>query len=146
MYLSLWFGKYYQYPVHSAFLGASVLVSLTSLRWFRDDHGLSVAQRGLNRLALPPRARTLVSTLAVIGFSHACVVLGWFVPFNLAVALQAETGPGLPSYMRDGVCGEGTTYACPSEYVPIPGRDSLHVGPDDPLLPASVRHRQGVPR
>lgn len=143
--LSLWHGKYYQYPVHSALLGATVLTGLSAFRYFRDDTGLTFAQRGVNDLAIPRQARRFVSTLAVIGFAHFWVVVGYFVPFNLFVALQADTAPALPSYMRDGMCGEGTDYACPSEYVPVPtGGDSLHVRPDDPRLPQWVRDRQGL--
>jgi hypothetical protein len=142
--LSLWYGEPYQYPVHSAFLGATVLTGLSTFRYFRDDTGLTFAERGLRELALPAPARHLVSTLAVIGFAHFWVVVAYFVPFTLSVALQADTAPALPSYMRDGLCGRGTAFACPSEYVPVPsGDDSLHVRPDDPRLPQWVRDRQG---
>jgi hypothetical protein len=121
-----------------------VLTGLSTFRYFRDDTGLSFVERGVRDLALPPRARQLVSTLAVIGFAHSWVVAAYFVPFTLSVALQADTAPRLPSYMRDGLCGGRTDYACPSEYVPVPsGDDSLHVRPDDPRLPPGVRDRQG---
>jgi hypothetical protein len=58
--------------------------------------------------------------------------------------LKADTFPPMPSYLRAGICGEGTDYACPGkEFVPVPSRTSLHLAPDDPRLPEHVRDRQG---
>ncbi|HTC81689.1 MAG TPA: spirocyclase AveC family protein, partial [Acidimicrobiia bacterium] len=114
------------------------------LRWFRDDRGLSVAERGAERLRLSGPPRTALRFLAVTGFIHVWFIVGYFVPYNF-FALKADTFPPMPSFLRAGICGQGTDYACPSGAVPIPHGRSLHVAPDDPRLPADVRAHQGLP-
>lgn len=141
--LTLFAGKYYQFPLYEPVLIAGFATGLTALRWFRDDRGQTFAERGLEEVRIPPRGRKLVSFLAITGFAHVWFVVGYFVPYNY-FALKADTFPPLPSFLRAGICGDGTGYACPSEHVPIPRRGSLHVTPDDPRLPAEVRERQGL--
>ena len=91
----------------------------------------------VRRLADAARARGV----AVI---HVWFIVGYFVPYNF-FALKADTFPPMPSFLRAGICGQGTDYACPSGAVPIPHGRSLHVAPDDPRLPADVRAHQGLP-
>jgi hypothetical protein len=72
--------------------------------------------------------------------------LGW-LPCSQTLckmAIQADSFAPAPSYVRNGICGEGTAYACPNRYVPMPSRASLHIGPDDQRLPDSVRAQQGI--
>jgi hypothetical protein len=141
--LSLFPGKYYQFPLYEPFIIALYVMGITALRWFRDDRGQSVAERGMETLRLGDRSRTAVRFLAVTGFVHVWFIVGYFVPYNF-FALKADTFPPLPSYLRAGICGQGTGYACPSDSVPIPHGKSLHVAPDDPRLPPDVRARQGL--
>jgi hypothetical protein len=51
------------------------------------------------------------------------------------------------SYLLDGLCGQGTTFACPGEAVPIPrGNTSVRIGPDGRLVvPAGTRLPRAVP-
>jgi hypothetical protein len=63
------------------------------------------------------------------------------MPYNW-MAMQADTFPPYPSYMRAEICGQGTPYACPSREVPIPNKKSLAVTPDDPRLSAEARRNQ----
>jgi hypothetical protein len=142
--LTLFAGKYYQFPLYEPFIIALFASGMTALRWFRDDRGRSVAERGEETLRVPPKARTAVRFLAVTGFIHVWFIGAYFVPYNF-FALKADTFPPMPSFLRAGICGQGTGYACPSGSVPIPHGNSLHVGPDDPRLPAGVRARQGLP-
>jgi hypothetical protein len=50
----------------------------------------------------------------------------------------------MPSYLREGICGNGTDYACPGADVPIPSRTSYHLRPDDPHLSPEARRQQGL--
>jgi hypothetical protein len=58
------------------------------------------------------------------------------------------------SYLLDGLCGQGTTFACPGEGVPNPrGSTSVRIGPDGGLvvpagtsLPRIVRLDHGAKR
>ena len=142
--MTLFAGKYYQFPLYEPFIIALFVSGTTALRWFRDDRGRSIAERGEETLRIPARARTAVRFLAVTGFIHVWFIGAYFVPYNF-FALKADTFPPMPSFLRAGICGQGTDYACPSGSVPIPHGRSLHIAPDDPGLPADVRARQGLP-
>lgn len=138
-------GKAWQWPLYEAGIIAAMNVGFTCLRFFKDDRGLTFVERGIERLQLTPRKRKLLSFLALAGFIQPFFVFGYYVPYNL-FAMRADTFPAYPSYMRTGVCGEGTSYACPSyDWVPIPQRGAkLFIGPDDPRLPQAVRDAQGI--
>jgi len=56
------------------------------------------------------------------------------VPYNF-FALKADTFPAMPSFLRAGICGQGTAYACPGQWVPIPHGKSLHITPTIPACP-----------
>ena len=141
--LTLFAGTYYQFPLYEPFIIATFACGMTAVRWFRDDRGRSLAERGSETLRIGGRARTGLRFLAVTGLVHTWFIVGYFVPYNF-FALKADTFPAMPSFLRAGICGQGTDYACPSGSVPIPHGKSLHVGPDDPRLPADVRARQGL--
>ena len=98
----------------------------------------------MSRLAKLSLVTTALTFLAVTGLVHTWFIVGYFVPYNF-FALKADTFPPMPSFLRAGICGQGTDYACPSGAVPIPHGRSLHVAPDDPRLPADVRAHQGLP-
>src|SRR5882724_11121377 len=142
--LTLFAGKYYQFPLYEPFIIATFCCGMTAIRWFRNDRGESLAERGSETLRIGGRAKKGVTFLAVTGLVHTWFIVGYFVPYNF-FALKADTFPAMPSFLRAGICGQGTDYACPSGSVPIPHGTSLHLGPDDPRLPAEVRARQGLP-
>lgn len=139
--LGLWMGNYYQFPIYEPVFVAIFLSGMTSLRYLRDDQGRSFVERGVEKLKVSTRSRQALSMLAITGFLHSLYVFGYWGPYSI-MALHADTFPPLPSYLRQSTCGEGTAYACPSRYVPIPHPGSLHVSPDDPRLPDWVRARQ----
>jgi hypothetical protein len=89
------------------------------LRYFRDDKGRSVVERGADSLAASNKWRTALRAFAVIGFVNAM-----FVVYNVMmsfIALQIDQTPaGYPEYLRNGLCGPGTAWACPGPDVPIP--------------------------
>lgn len=143
--LTLWAGDQYQFPLYQPIGLAVFVLIMSAVRWERDDHGRSFAERGVDELQIPRRACSIVSFLALCGFMHVTFLVTYYVPYNW-FALKADTFPALPSYMRAGICGKGTDYACPSEFVPIPSQTSLHIRPDDPDLPEPVRARQGSGR
>jgi hypothetical protein len=116
--LSLWGGTKHQLPLTEVLFFGITCTSITALRYFRDDRGRSIVERGEGRRAVTPRRRTALSLLAVVGFANCAMVL-----YNVAtVPMALYVGPspkGYPSYMRNGMCGEGTPYECPGPRVPI---------------------------
>ena len=117
--LSLWSGERYQFPLYESLFWGFVWASSGILRYFRDDKGRSVVERGAESLAVSQRTQTAVRTFAIIGFLNVIYVI-----FNIAInfmALQIDPTPrGYPTYLRNDMCGAGTEYACPGPEVPIP--------------------------
>lgn len=117
--LSLWGGERYQFPLYESLFWGFVWASTGVLRYFRDDKGRSVVERGAESLAVSQRTKTVWRTFAVIGFLNTMYVI-----FNIAInfaALQIDSTPkGYPTYLRNDMCGAGTQYACPGPEVPIP--------------------------
>ncbi len=136
--LTLWAGHPYQFPIYETIFMNFNYFSIGLLRFFRDDKGESWAERGVGDLRLSARAKSVVRFFALLGFCNMSYFIVYFMPYNW-MAMQAGTMPKYPSYMRVGICGQGTPYACPSREVPIPSRTSLAIAPDDPRLSVTAR-------
>ncbi len=137
--LTLWAGEYYQFPIYENIFMNFNYLSIGLLRFFRNDRGESFAERGIGTLGLSTKLRTAVRFLALVGFCNLSYFVVYFMPYNW-MAMQADTFPRYPSYMRYEICGQGTPYACPSREVPVPSRGTLApVGPDDPRLSPTAR-------
>ena len=133
--ITLFAGTRYQLPLVGPLLAGVFAAGMTYFRYYRDDRGRTICERGVDALGLSPVRRRAVSLMAVTGFVHLWIFVSFYVPWTM-VALKSDTSPpDLPSYMRSGICGKGTDYACPDKLVPIPKRGSLHLVPDDPRLP-----------
>ena len=132
--LTIWAGHWYQLPIYQCVIAGLWAVMFTALRHHRDDRGLSLVERGVDKLQISPRGKMAVRFLAVTGAAQL-IVFSFFGLWSV-MAINANSSPAdTPSYMLDGICGKGTDYACPSKHVPIPTSDSLHITPSDPRLP-----------
>jgi Spirocyclase AveC-like len=137
--LTLWAGKYYQFPIYENIFMNFNYLSIGLLRYYRDDKGESLAERGVGAMKIPDAAKTWLRFFALVGFCNISYFIVYFLPYNW-MAMQADTFPPYPSYMRYEICGEGTPYACPSREVPVPSRESNAViGPNDPRLSDTAR-------
>lgn len=77
---------------------ATFCCGCTMLRYFRDDRGLSWAERGADSLRVSERTKTFVCFLAVTGFVHAIGFLGFYgvyMPFKP----KDDSFPTMPSYL-----------------------------------------------
>lgn len=131
--LTLWAGKYYQFPLYESMCVSGIVTSLTALRYFKDDLGYSFAEKGVQHLKLGKGGKKAISFLALLGFAHAAMFVVFFFPFNW-FTMKADSYPAMSSYMLFEVCGTGTPHACPSQEVPVPKKGSLAIGPEDPRL------------
>lgn len=116
---TLFEGKYYQFPMYETIMMGAMWCAYTFFRYYRDDKGLSIAERGADKLGLPERGKTFVRWLALVGAVQAIL----FLTYNLPVqwfTMHGSSFPEYPSYMLNGVCGPETAYDCPSESTPIP--------------------------
>ena len=138
---TLFHGKYYQYPLYQAPLAALFFGSFACLRYFKNDRGETLAERGLSTFRLSPGRKTGLRILAVIGACNLCFALGYNVPAQI-FAIHSDVWPEditKRSYLTDGLCGPGTDYACPGPGTPINRNDSSHLNPAGVLSTSSSR-------
>lgn len=129
-------GHYYQYPLIIAFLwGGCFWTAMTAIRYFKDDRGRTLAERGIDEVRATPRQKTGLRLLALVGLVNAM-----FMVFNIALMNVAARAGAWPddvverSYLTNGLCGPGTDYACPGPAIPMARPRSAHVGSDGTLV------------
>ena len=102
--------------------GGLVFGAVACLRFFADDHGRIVTQRGLETIA--PRRRGAVGLLATMAACQLIVVLGWGL-MTVPASLYASPYPETPKHLINGLCDapgvSGTSYG------PCPGSPGFRV-------------------
>jgi Spirocyclase AveC-like len=130
--LSIFPGSQYQFPLYEAVLWGGLWGAMACLRYFRNDRGETVAERGLDRVRAGRRGRSALRLLAIIGIAQTFMLF-----YNIGIGfagLKADTWPDAvleKSYLTAGMCGEGTDRACSDPRVPISrGEGSGHASPE----------------
>lgn len=120
--LTLFAGETYQVPLtETFFFGGLGLGAITMLMHFRDDKGRSLAERGIDRLAISERRKQWVRFFAIFGAVHLSFVLVYTVP-NQWLSTHSDPHPdGYPSYLENGMCASGPSQdQCPGPGIPMP--------------------------
>lgn len=120
-HLPLFFADtYYKYPLQ-VLIGSGIFFSVgPCLRYFVNDRGETLGERGLSRLAVSARRRTVLRFLAVVGTLHVSL-LGLY---HMPQAVLTNSSPAWPkdvqtrSYFTHGLCGPIVDRACPGPGVP----------------------------
>ncbi|MFL6090112.1 MAG: spirocyclase AveC family protein [Aeromicrobium sp.] len=119
--LSIFPGTTDQFPIYETLAWGSVWAACSLLRFYRDDRGNSVVERGIDDLPLGEKARGAVRALAVAaGINAIFAIYSLFMIWT--TLLPGIDAPEYPSYLRDGLCGHGTPYQCIDSNLPIPVR------------------------
>lgn len=109
--LTLWAGKPYQYPVYAAVLASAYSTSLGALRYFRDEHGHTLGERGIDVAAMP-HARAVI--LRFLGITRCLTLV--FAAYVFSYAASSIYGGPIPdrppTYMLNNVCGTTTHQPC----------------------------------
>jgi Spirocyclase AveC-like len=125
------------FPMSEALLWSLAWTAWACIRYWTDDKGRTVAERGIDNVSGSPWRKTALRFLALAGLSNVVMLI---VSLLLAVSpLYSASWPEdvvNSPFLPDGLCGPGTTYACPGPDVPIPLRGSSHVDPAGQLVPA----------
>ncbi|HTK60805.1 MAG TPA: spirocyclase AveC family protein [Pseudonocardia sp.] len=106
---------YYKYPLQEMITAGAVFTIFTCWRFFRNDRGETVAERGLNRLTGSEATRTVQRGLAL----YAVVMIGMVLTYHLPNGLLAAHATVWPkdvqarSYFTNNVCAEDTGRPCP---------------------------------
>lgn len=133
--LSFFPNEAFKYPVYEGFISGAAFTVLACVRHFRDDRGLTVAERGIEEVSATPRQKQGLRFLSLVGIWNVLLFAFMHLPF-IFFGLHADTWPKdiqNRSYMSTNLCGPFTDYACPGPDVPIPHGRSLHLGPDGTL-------------
>jgi hypothetical protein len=134
--LTLFSGHFYQFPVYETFVFSFPMTAFTCLRYFRNDRGETFVERGLHEVRGSESKRTAIRFLALFGATNVLLLGLYNIPINyfgLHVGSPAKDVVNR-SYLMDGICGPGTTYACPGKDIPIPRRGTFHVDPQGHLV------------
>jgi hypothetical protein len=113
--------SYHKFPVHEAVFAGSMFAVMSSVRYFVDDHGNSLAERGIDSVKTGGLQRAGLRFLAIFGVFSVIVIAF----YNIPTAIMAAHSTAWPadtqkrSYLLDGICGQGTNRACPGPGVPI---------------------------
>lgn len=135
-WLTVFHGHYYQFPLTELVLMAGLWTTWASFRFFRDDQGHTIAERGITETKLHGWRRTGLRYLALVGACNAMIVVLYQLP-SAVIGLYISDWPQdivKRSYFTNGVCGRGTDSACPGPRIPIPRPDSARVNPSGELV------------
>jgi hypothetical protein len=141
-------GTYYQWPIYEGLMWGGVLTGLCCLRYFTDDRGRTVVERGLDRVRGGFAKTQVVRFLAIFAAVSGCFFFFYNLPAQW-VAMHADPWPAdvqKRSYLNGGICGDGTDQPCPNPVLPMPTKRSGYVNSDGQLvLPTGASFPRTVP-
>ena len=152
---SLFPNSYHKFPLNEMLTIGAVFTAMAALKFYRDDRGLTIVERGVTKLGLSPGKTLALRALAIVGFVNLAMFAFYNVP-NTLLAINGEEWPAdlqKRSYFLDGLCGEGTDRACPGGSNPHITENSVYPNtqggvtvPDGAhQLPEPVPVDQGAP-
>lgn len=127
-WLTLFHGHYYQFPIYEVILLAASMCAIACVRFFRDDRGCTIAERGVYEVTKKRSGRFILRFLALVGIMNLAY-FGYNLAFQWTGIQATDTVRDIQerSYFTNGVCGAGSgkpEIACPANDVPIPRPDS----------------------
>jgi len=121
-HLSFFPDTYEKFPVIETFFVATQTISLTALRYFKNEKGETFAERGINSMVISDGRKQLLRLLAIIGATQMI----YLTSYNIPIATYMGANPGVwPTdvqsrpYLNDNLCGAGTDRLCPGPGVPL---------------------------
>jgi hypothetical protein len=111
---------YHKYPVNEMLTIGGMFTAITCLRYFRDDKGLTLVERGVDKIK-DRRRQTLLRILAVTFAAHMALIVFYNVP-NSWVGTHSRPWPKditERSYFMNGICAGTTGRTCPGPGVKL---------------------------
>lgn len=131
---------YYQFPLYETLVWTACWTAMACVRYFKNDKGETLVERGLGRLKATGKKRTFIRFLALAGAMNL-----FTFGYEATMAFISLNGDPWPqdivkrSYFTNNLCGPGTGYACPVEGAPIPVRGSAYINERGELVDPSGR-------
>lgn len=148
-HLALFPHAYHKYPLTEAPTVGAIIAGLGALRYFKDDHGRTMVERGIDKVNASSGRKNLLRFAAITGMINVLVLCCYNIP-NAILGAHSTTWPKdiqQRSYLTDHICGAGTDRACPGSAVPISqGSSSGYMNAHGKLvLPPGVQPPPFVP-
>ena len=103
-------------PIRNMVLLALVLTGTSCLRFFRNDRGESIVERGAHQIAGLAKTATL-RFFAMLAALQIVMIFGFHVPFAITTLISPNAAYHEDmvnnSYLNDHICGSGTPRECP---------------------------------
>jgi hypothetical protein len=113
-----------------------VQAALCCLRYFTDDRGRTIMERGLDSVRGGFVRQQFTRFLAIFAGVSACFFFFYNVP-AIYLGMHADPWPEdhqKRSYFNGGICGEGTDKPCPHPDLPLPRNHSGYINNDGELV------------
>jgi hypothetical protein len=142
-HFSIFPNTYHKFPLTEMFTAGGMFAAVAILRFFKNDRGETLADRGVESLKVSDRKKSLLRALAIIGGVQAIMLVFYNIPNTWTATRSADWPVDLQkrSYLTDFVCGEGTAQMCPGPAVPQyrndnqnPNGGSAHLDPNGKLV------------
>lgn len=141
-------GTYYQWPVYEGLMWGGVQAALCCLRYFTDDRGRTLVERGSEHVRGGFARQQFTRFLAVFAGVSGCFFFLYMAPAQW-IAMHGDPWPEdhqKRSYFTGGICGDGTDKPCPNPALPLPTKHSGYINTDGELvLPPGVELPKTVP-
>jgi len=114
-------GGIQQFPLIEALGTAWLSTTIVALRYYTDDKGQTLVERGLDKVVASPGKKAMLRMFAMI----AAIQLIFFFVYNVPMYPLGQYSKNWPaaiqerSYLMNNICGEGTPRACPTNDTPI---------------------------
>jgi hypothetical protein len=112
----------YKFPKYEPILIGFLFSLWVSVRYFKNDKGETLAERGLDQVRTSATGKTALRFFALAGILNITFLVGYNVPVQF-FQLHADEWPQAiqeRSYLTTGICGAGTNYTCGGTGTPIP--------------------------
>ena len=128
-HIKIFSDTFHAYPLNEALTTGVIFTMFACIKYFANDRGQSLAERGAEQLGGGPMRFTAVRLLAVTGLVTLAMTIGYTLPNTWFGAHSAEWNKDIQtrSYLTY-TCGEGPGAACPAPDVPLLRNDNRNGG------------------
>jgi Spirocyclase AveC-like len=104
--------------ISESLLWGAAWAAISCVRYFRDDQGRTIAERGVEHLRAGPGSRSVVRLLALLGLCQLLVIGVYVIPMGVLAKIHTDVwahSVQSRSYWNDHICGFGTHRVCPAK-------------------------------